>query len=231
MCELNLIIYNLLSRLYSWCTHLEFQTSYTSCFIHCLKRHLLHLIFEGMLHDDVIKWKHFPRNWPFVRGIHRSPVNSLHKGQWRGALMFTLICARINDWVNNRGAGDLRRYRAHYDVIVMLMKWGRNARILADVQQWRTCSWIRCNFCILLSIVDHLKIGAVFYWWTNMIHNALSHWGRETYICVSKFSIIGSDNGLSPNLCWDIVNWTLGNKLQGWEDKIKFDHWKRIQII
>ena len=23
-------------------------------------------------HDDVIKWKHFPRNWPFVRGIHRS---------------------------------------------------------------------------------------------------------------------------------------------------------------
>ena len=70
-------------------------------------------------HDDVIKWKHFPRNWPFVRGIHRSPVNSPHKGQWRGALMFTLICARINGWVNNREAGDLRRHRAHYDVIVM----------------------------------------------------------------------------------------------------------------
>ena len=70
-------------------------------------------------HDDVIKWKHFPRYWPFVRGIHRSPVNSPHKGQWRGALMFTLICARINGWVNNREAGDLRRYRAHYDVIVM----------------------------------------------------------------------------------------------------------------
>ena len=53
-------------------------------------------------HDDVIKWKHFPRNWPFVWGIHRSPVNSPRKGQWRGALMFTLICARINGWVNNR---------------------------------------------------------------------------------------------------------------------------------
>ena len=71
------------------------------------------------VHDDVIKWKHFPRNWPFVRGIHRSPVNSPHKGQWRGALMFTLICARINGWVNTREAGDLRRYRPHYDVIVM----------------------------------------------------------------------------------------------------------------
>ena len=60
-------------------------------------------------HDDVIKWKHFPRNWPFVRGIHRSPVNSPHKGQWRGALMISLICVWLNDWVNNREAGDLRR--------------------------------------------------------------------------------------------------------------------------
>ena len=54
-----------------------------------------------------------------VRGIHRSPVNSPHKGQWRGALMFPLICAWINGCINNREAGDLRRYRAHYDVIVM----------------------------------------------------------------------------------------------------------------
>ena len=77
------------------------------------------------VHDDVIKWKHFPRYWPFVRGIHRSPVNTPHKGQWRGALMFTLICARINGWVNNREAGDLRRYRAHYDVIVMAYSFTR----------------------------------------------------------------------------------------------------------
>ena len=69
--------------------------------------------------DDVIKWKHFPRYWPFVRGIHRSPVNSPHKGQWRGALMFSMICSLINGWVNNREAGDLRRHLAHYDVIVM----------------------------------------------------------------------------------------------------------------
>ena len=51
-------------------------------------------------HDDVIKWKHFPRYWPFVRGIYRSPVNSPHKGHYREA-------------------GDLRRHRTHYDVIVM----------------------------------------------------------------------------------------------------------------
>ena len=71
------------------------------------------------IHDNVIKWRHFPRYWPFVRGIHRSPVNSQHKGQWRGALMFSLICVWINGWVNNRVAGDLRWHRAHYNVIVM----------------------------------------------------------------------------------------------------------------
>ena len=58
-------------------------------------------------YDDVTKWKHFPRYWPFVRGIHRSPVNSPHKGQWRWALVFSLICTRKNGWVNNREAGDL----------------------------------------------------------------------------------------------------------------------------
>ena len=63
----------------------------------------------GKYHDDVIKWKHFPRYWSFVRGIHRSPVNSLHKGQWRGALMLSLICVWINGW-------------AHYDIIVMTIK-------------------------------------------------------------------------------------------------------------
>ena len=73
-------------------------------------------------HDDVIKWKHVPRYWPFVRGIPRSPVNSPHKGQWRGALMFSLICTRINGWAYNREAGDLRRYRAHYNVIVMPLR-------------------------------------------------------------------------------------------------------------
>ena len=72
-------------------------------------------------HDDVIKWEQFPRNWPFVRGIHRSPVNSPHKGQWRGPLMFSLICLWINAWVNTREAGDLRRHRAHYDVILMFL--------------------------------------------------------------------------------------------------------------
>ena len=57
--------------------------------------------------------------WPFVRGIHRSPVSSPHKGQRRGALIFPLICARTNDWINTRDAGGLRRHHAYYNVTVM----------------------------------------------------------------------------------------------------------------
>ena len=57
-------------------------------------------------HDDVIKCSHFPRYWPFVRGIHWSPVNSSHNCRWCGALMFSYICVWINGWVNNREAGD-----------------------------------------------------------------------------------------------------------------------------
>ena len=84
-------------------------------------------------HDDVIKWKNFPRYWPFVRGIHRSPVNSPHKGQWLGALMFSLIYARINGWVNTGDADDLRRYHAHHDVIAMSC---HDVTISHDVAIW-----------------------------------------------------------------------------------------------
>ena len=57
----------------------------------------------------------FSASLAFVRGIRRGP----HKGQWRWALMFSLICVWINGWVNKRETGDLRRHRVHYDVILM----------------------------------------------------------------------------------------------------------------
>ena len=101
--------------------HLHCVTFYLILFF-CCQLSGIWIFYITIDHDDVIKWKHFPRNWPFVRGIHRSPVTSPQKGQWRGALMFSLICVWINDWVNNRQAGDLRRYRLHYDVIVMYFK-------------------------------------------------------------------------------------------------------------
>ena len=58
-----------------------------------------------------------------VRGFHRPPVSSPHKGQWRGALMFSLICVWLDGWVNNGEAGDLRRHHAHYDVTVITQNY------------------------------------------------------------------------------------------------------------
>ena len=55
-----------------------------------------------------------------------------HKGQWRGALMFSLICTRINCWVNNGEVGDLRRHRAYYDVIVMCWPSNRRSRDISN---------------------------------------------------------------------------------------------------
>ena len=73
--------------------------------------------------DGNARWRHqmetFSALLAFVRGIHRSLVNSPHKGQWCGALMFSLFCAWTNGCANNRDAGDLRRNCPHYDVTVM----------------------------------------------------------------------------------------------------------------
>ena len=107
-------------------------------------------------------WRHqmepFPRYWPFVWGIHRSPMNSPHKGQWRWALVFSLICAWINGWVNSREAGDLRRHRAHYDVTLMCV---RASVYNINVHQWPT---VQC--CIVdqgYAVLENKKVPG--YWW------------------------------------------------------------------
>ena len=106
----------------------------------------------------------FARYWPFERRIHRSPVNSPHKGQWRGTLKFSLICAWINGWVNN-GEADLRRHRAHYDVIVMEFghHWSSTSRYRATV--WYNADYTFTNVKQWLSIwgIQHR------YQWCNYI--------------------------------------------------------------
>ena len=67
-------------------------------------------------HDDVIKWKYFPSSCPFVGGIHRSSVNSPHKGQWHGAFTWCFLWS-----VNKRPSKPSRcrwfeTHRAHCNV-------------------------------------------------------------------------------------------------------------------
>ena len=107
-------------------------------------------------HDNVIKWKHFPHYLPCVRGIHRSSVNSPHKGQWRGALMFSLICAWINSWVNNGEASYLRRHRTQYDVIVMYVI--KDICITAKLY----FSWLTACLPICTQKKTHMHTGWLF---------------------------------------------------------------------
>ena len=69
--------------------------------------------------------------WPFVREIHPSPVDFPHKGQWCGALVFSLFYAWTNGWANNRGTGHV----AHYDVTVM------SSAMLSP--SWSSRQWVR----------------------------------------------------------------------------------------
>ena len=109
------------------------------------------------LHDDIIKWKHFPRYWPFVRGIHWSTVDSPHKGQRSGALMHPLICVWTNGWAN-RGAGYLRRHRAHNGVTVIVNLQGitmqQKLKCMANRMSMCHVLWVHRAFQIPLQLLD-----------------------------------------------------------------------------
>ena len=135
-----------------------------------------------------MKWKHFPRYWPFVQGIHRSPVNSPHKGQWRGALMLSLICAWINASVNNREAGDLKCHRAHYDVSVMgkATSWGGYDN--SEPPNNQNMSWIKSNGMDKISLPCSYSRNHVHGRANDCAKYELSPWNIAAYRVVATLS-------------------------------------------
>ena len=76
------------------------------------------LVRLAYVHDDVIKWNIFRITGHLCEeftGHRRFPCTKTSEAE----LWCFFICAWTYGWVNNREAGDLRRHRAHYDVIVM----------------------------------------------------------------------------------------------------------------
>ena len=131
------------------------------------------------IHDDVIKWKHFPRYWPYVRGIHWSPVNSPHKGQWRRALMFSLICAWINGGINNGEAGDLRRHRP---IMTLLMITPRNVVFLTSL--------IACSSITILILSSHIFFLLKIIKWGFFLFSVIVYWPWAMTRCLTTwFSI------------------------------------------
>ena len=124
------------------CKHLVYNASENDESLHKLVSYIARgYRLATWLHDDVIKWKH-SLSALLAICAGNSPVTGEFpaKDQWRGALVFSFIW--INGWVNNRKAGDLRRYRAHYDVIAMVLPYSfRAARNLSntihDLNMWR----------------------------------------------------------------------------------------------
>ena len=113
-----------------------------------------------------------------------SPV-TCDKGQWRGALMFSLICAWINGWVNNRDTCDLRRHRTHYDVTVMT--WDRASRI-------RSKSFMTCTSHMFRLITSHPKRFIFIFGWEEALNQNLKKiLSDKTVSCIysSGFELLG----------------------------------------
>ena len=92
-----------------------------------------------LIHDDFMKWTHFPRYICTGILLGESIAGGYpHKGHWRGALLFYLICAWTNGSANNGDDGDLRRHCAHYDVTVIYTDEATNIWFCDCVY----CSWI-----------------------------------------------------------------------------------------
>ena len=109
-------------------------------------------------HDDVIKMKKFSALLALCDGNSPVTVNSPHKGQWGGALMFSLICAWTNDWVYKRDAGDFRRHRIHCDVTVMVRStYDESTNVFTTRLRWI------CPAMIVGKLYVHLTILAWLY--------------------------------------------------------------------
>ena len=129
--------------------------------------------------------------------------------------MFSLICVWINDWVNNREAGDLRRHRSHYDVNVMLVGISESkVRVFVENRNplrrmfyhWKNCSRFNISRSPFV-ITEFGNTKSNITGWARPFTIQLTHWGRVMHICVSKLTSTVSDNGLSPGRRQAII-WT-----------------------
>ena len=133
-------------------------------------------------HQQPSWWRHqmetFSALLAICAGNSPAPMNSPHKGQWCGALMFTLICARINGWANNREAGDLRRHRAHFDVIIMVTV----SRSPWLVRFQRLECFYAHGFASLNFVVGTLSDTAGLMWFIYAYSSGLLHWHWGNHI-------------------------------------------------
>ena len=136
-------------------------------------------------YDDVIKWKHFPRYWPFVWGIHRSAVNFPHKGQWRGPLIFFCdqhmnkrLSIQSFDWWFETPSRSLWR---HYNVWLsrsFIRRWTGYLRHLSGVRTAvRTQLFLGSNPTWYRRGVNQsqaIGVNGVTVWWIRLMQSGIT---------------------------------------------------------
>ena len=128
------------------------------------------------------------------------PPPHTHKGQWRAALMYSLICTWTNGWVNNWDAGDLRRHCAHCDVTIkdntLSHSWSALILFIATGR-------IGCNFrSVSFKLISRINI------WSDVIssdiffhvHVTNTHWWLVNI--VSGDGLVGQAPNHYLNQCW-----------------------------
>ena len=108
----------------------------------------------------------------------------------------SLICARINGWVNNGEAGDLRRHRAHYDVIVM-----GNAYLTTGVSRPRVWNimWFGCKWECKAGTMLHIPWNTKHF--CKLLENNHVVWFEYTEFQISIKPFTASTRILA-NVCW-----------------------------
>ena len=122
----------------------------------------------------------FPRYWPFVRRVHRSPVNSTHKGQCRGPSCFGMICAWTKGWVNNLDAGGLRCNRAHYSVTLTIATTRSFASLLPTVypKKYAHGFVVFCFVVVMQSFIMNSHEVFIHIYSAVLIHSFWDQTGR-----------------------------------------------------
>ena len=151
------------------------------------------------------RWRHQMETFFALLALSagNSPVTGEFPSQRPVALMFSLIDARINLWVNNREAGDLRRHRAHYNVNVMIISQSGFAVIKIDsfIKYLIIIKYLPLRFENHHPIIAHMCFIAPFNpnrsWW-NIVYGPIP--AQTRYTKIIAFTILSRPSELSMSI-------------------------------
>ena len=159
----------------------------------------------GYTYQGNLWWRHqmktfIPLYWPFVRGIHRWPLDSPQKGQWRGAFIFSLMYAWTNGLANTRDADGLRRYRARWDVTLKPCFYTYTfdfvyLLILVWVLQTHTHThgWKHIGICNNWRVkLDYVwcSFGNKWFWIHELVYKKLAHLLHKLSRCFDRHDTV-----------------------------------------